>query len=287
VGITTVLVDLKYVPGSGVKCTIDGHMVHVGNPERIQRNGIHVPDSIYTTIMDSDTTAVLGALDNQIIGIITIADPLKPEAANTISMLTDMGIQCWLITGDNQNAAKAISQKLGLTPERVMAQVKPQDKAQKVKKLQNEGYIVAMVGDGINDSPALAQADVGIAIGAGTDIAIEAANIILIKNDLLDVITAIDLSKKTFERIKINYLCAIIYNLLSIPIAAGILYPFLHIQVPPLIAAACMALSSISVVVSSLWLKYYKKPTFPVLRNIYVDEPVGNIGEADKVPLLN
>jgi len=277
---------LWYKPGSGVECSIDGHLVHVGNFEWMQVKGINIPMSISRAIEESLTTTVITALDNQVVGMIAIEDPLKDESAMTIAMLAQMGIECWLITGDNQNTANVISQKLGLTPDRVLAQVKPQDKAKKVKMLQDAGYVVAMVGDGINDSPALAQADVGIAIGAGTDIAVEAANIVLIKNDLLDVITAIDLSKKTFERIRINYVCAIIYNFLSIPIAAGILYPFFAIQVPPLIAAACMAFSSVSVVLSSLWLKNYKKPSFPALRAVRVDVPDGKIKKLEKVSLL-
>jgi len=249
--------------------------------------GINIPASISHSIDESLSTMVVGSLDNQVVGVISIEDPLKPEAPYAITMLGEMGIQCWLITGDNPKNAKAIAHKLGLTTDRVMSQVKPQDKANKVRMLQEDGYIVAMVGDGINDSPALAQADVGIAIGAGTDIAIEAANIVLIKNDLLDVITAIDLSQKTFQRIRINYLFAVIYNLLSIPIAAGILYPTLQIQVPPLIAAACMAFSSVSVVLSSLWLKNYKKPQFPVMRDIQIDITQGKYKKVEKVPLLN
>jgi len=255
-----------YSPGSGIECYIDGHIVHVGNPEFLRNNGIEIPVNIIQKIDESMMTTIIGALDYQVIGSISIDDPLKPEARTTIKMLNSMNIKCWLITGDNAKAAKSIAEKIGIPQERVMSEVKPEHKADQVKLLQKTGYKVAMVGDGINDSPALAQADVGIAIAAGTDIAIEAANIILIKNSLFDVITAIDLSKKTFNRIRINYLCAVIYNLLGIPLAAGILYPILKYQVPPLIAGICMAFSSVSVVLSSLLLKNYKKPVYEEVR---------------------
>jgi Cu+-exporting ATPase len=273
--------DFNYTPGSGIESNIDGHIVHVGNSEFLINNGISIPASITRSIDDSCITTIIGAVDKQVVGSLSIDDPIKPEARATIRKLTSMGIKCWLLTGDNINAAMAIAKKLRLPSERVMAQVKPPQKAGKVKDLQAEGEVVAMVGDGINDSPALAQADVGIAIGAGTDVAVEAANIVLIKNDLFDVITAIDLSQKTFNRIRINYLCACIYNLLGIPIAAGILYPFFAIQVPPLIAGICMAFSSVSVVLSSLLLRYYKKPLIP-------DEPEDKEEDqhAEKVPLI-
>lgn len=145
--------------------------------------------------------------------MIAIEDPIKPEAVEVIRLLREMKIECWMLTGDNERTAAAIAQRIQLTD--YMAEVKPDQKAAKVAELQQRGKVVAMVGDGVNDSPALAQADIGIAIGAGTDIAIESAKIVLIKNDLLDVITAIDLSKKTFYRIQLNYMWAMIYNVLS------------------------------------------------------------------------
>jgi Cu+-exporting ATPase len=255
-------VEFNYLPGRGITSHFDGRTVHVGNVEYIKSLKIDIPAHITKKIDESMMTTIIGAVDNEVIGSISIDDPLKPEARTTIKMLSSMNIKSWLITGDNPNAAKAKAQKIGIPPERVMSQVKPDDKANQVKLLQRAGYIVAMVGDGVNDSPALAQADVGIAIGAGTDIAIDTANIVLIKNSLYDVITAIDLSKTTFKRIQINYLCACIYNVLGIPLAAGVLYPVSQIQVPPLIAGICMAFSSVSVVLSSLWLRYYKKPVF-------------------------
>jgi len=254
--------QFKYFPGSGIESNIDGRVVHVGNVEFLKDNGINIPANILKKIDEKMITTIIGAVDGQVIGSISIDDTIKPEAQVTIKKLESMNIRCWLITGDNSNAALGVAEKIGIPSERVMSQVKPNDKANKVKSLQQEGYIVAMVGDGINDSPALAQADVGIAIGAGTDVAIEAANIVLIKNSLFDVITAIDLSKKTFNRIRINFICAVIYNVLAIPIAAGVLYPIFSRQVPPLIAGICMAFSSVTVVLSSLLLRYYKKPSY-------------------------
>ena len=151
------------------------------------------------------------------VGVISVEDPIKPEAAEVVRLLKEMKIECWMLTGDNDQTAQAIASQLKLT--NYMAEVKPDQKATKVAELQKQGKIVAMVGDGVNDSPALAQADVGIAIGAGTDIAIESAKIVLIKNNLLDVITAIDLSKQTFKRIQLNYMWALLYNVLSTPLS--------------------------------------------------------------------
>uniref|UniRef100_A0A6B2KXX3 P-type Cu(+) transporter n=1 Tax=Arcella intermedia TaxID=1963864 RepID=A0A6B2KXX3_9EUKA len=278
-------IEFKYVPGSGVECNVDQHSIVVGNLEWIKSKDIKVPKSVKKKMKECNTTAIFGAVDGNIEGIILIDDPIKPEAARTLRILNLMKISCWMITGDNAKSAKSISEKIGLPMERVMYQVKPPDKSKKVRELQEEGHVVAMVGDGINDSPALAMSDVGIAIGAGTDIAIEAANIVLIKNDLLDVVTAIDLSKKTVKRIKINYLCALIYNLLSIPIAAGLLYPFFNIQVPPLIAGICMAFSSVSVVLSSLLLKNYKKPSFQI-QELTADTMDPSDTTVEQVPLL-
>lgn len=160
-------------------------------------------------------TYVLVGLRGSLAGVIYVEDPLKPEAFEAIRQLKKMKIECWMITGDNKRTADAVAERLGL--DNVLAEVRPADKSAKVADLQKNGRVVAMVGDGINDSPALAQADVGIAIGAGTDIAIESAKIVLIKSNLLDVITAIDLSKQTFRRIQLNYVWAMIYNVLSAP----------------------------------------------------------------------
>ncbi len=200
-------------------------------------------------------------------GAIAVADTIKPEATLVIRKLKQMGITTWMVTGDNRRTAKAIAKLLHLDDEsQVFAEVLPHNKSSFVQKVQKDnGYIVAMVGDGVNDSPALAVADVGIAIGAGTDIAIETASIVLMRNDLRDVITAIDLSRTTYRRIRLNFLWAFLYNCLGIPLAAGVFYLVVPgMELPPLAAGAAMALSSVSVVTSSLLLRLYKKPQMDV-----------------------
>ena len=204
-------------------------------------------------------TGVLVAVDGELAAAVLIADPVKPEAAAVVARLGAMGIRCVMVSGDNERTARAVGQQVGISE--IHAQVSPAGKAESIKVLQQGGaVVVAMVGDGINDSPALIAADVGMAIGAGTDIAIEAADYVLMRNHLGDVITGIDLSRKTFCRIRWNYVFAMGYNLLAIPIAAGVFYPIVKLRLPPWLAGALMALSSVSVVCSSLLLRLYKKP---------------------------
>ncbi|MBI4018270.1 MAG: HAD-IC family P-type ATPase, partial [Candidatus Aenigmarchaeota archaeon] len=200
-------------------------------------------------------TVMLLAVNKKLVGMVAVADTLKDEAPAAVKQLERMGIEVMMITGDNPRTASAIAAKLGI--KRVLAEVLPQDKAKEIKKLQKEGRIVAMVGDGINDAPALAQADVGIAVGAGTDVAKETGGIILMKNDLRDVITAIELSRKTVRKIKENLFWAFFYNIALIPVAAGVLYPF-GILLNPVYAAIAMALSSVTVVGNSMLLNTYK-----------------------------
>jgi Cu+-exporting ATPase len=244
--------------GRGVAATVLDETVLVGNRAFLLEKSIKIPaetETLITALEQEGETAVLIAAGGEMAGIIAIADTLKPTTKDAITRLRGMGIGVAIITGDNRRTAEAIARQVGI--DTVIAEVLPQDKEAEVKALQEKGEVVAFVGDGINDAPALAQADVGIAIGSGTDVAIESGDIVLIRDDLLDAVAAIQLSKKVMGRIKGNIFWAFAYNAALIPVAAGVLYPSFGITFSPELAALAMAASSVTVVSLSLLLKRY------------------------------
>ncbi|MDZ7318493.1 MAG: heavy metal translocating P-type ATPase [candidate division KSB1 bacterium] len=250
--------DFNALPGLGVEAQCNGDEMLIGNLALMKSRQIAVDFWVtrVTMLADAGKTPILIARNGAVIGLMAIADPIKDESPAAIKKLQNMGLEVVMISGDNQRTAAAIGRHLGI--QRVLAEVLPNEKARQVQALQQEGKIVAMVGDGINDAPALAQADVGIAIGTGTDIAMEAGDITLIKGNLTGVATAIQLSHATMRNIKQNLFGSFIYNILGIPIAAGVLYPFFGLLLNPMIAAAAMAASSVTVVSNALRLKRFK-----------------------------
>lgn len=247
--------------GKGVLARIDGMDAAVGNRALLREMGIEIPEEAERAAIhleEKGNTALLVALGGRVVGVVGVADALKDSSKEAVGKLKEMGFEVLMITGDNPHSAGIVAKEIGI--ERVLAEVLPQDKAREIKRLQEEGKVVAFVGDGINDAPALAQADVGIAIGSGTDVAIESGEIVLIRDDLMDAVAAIELSRKVIGRVKLNLFWAFAYNSVLIPVAAGVLYPTFGIAFRPEFAGLAMAASSVTVVSLSLMLKGYVPP---------------------------
>lgn len=250
--------DFKAIPGAGIQVIINNENILLGNKKLMNDNNIILEalEEKSNVLASQGKTPMYIAVDGKLAGIIAVADVVKESSKKAIEILHDMGIKVAMVTGDNVKTANAIATQVGI--DMVLAEVLPEDKSKEVEKLQNQGKFVAMVGDGINDAPALAKADIGIAIGSGTDVAIESADIVLMKSDLMDVPTAIKLSHETIKNIKQNLFWAFGYNTIGIPVAAGLLYVFGGPLLNPMIAAAAMSLSSVSVVSNALRLKNFK-----------------------------
>ena len=257
----------RSVPGGGIQATLSGEAVLAGNAGYLAQNGVSLAamEADAHRLAEDGKTPLFFAESGRLLGCVAVADVVKPDSAKAIAALRRMGRRVVLLTGDNQRTANAIARQIGV--DQVIAQVLPQDKAKCVAQLQQQGQRVAMVGDGVNDAPALAQADVSLAIGAGTDIAIESADVVLMKSSLLDIPAAMDLSRAVLRNIKQNLFWAFFYNSIGIPVAAGVLYPALHLTLNPMLAAAAMSLSSVCVVSNALRLRGWKPPVFP-------DQPV-------------
>ena len=245
------------IPGKGITAKIQGNVYYAGNQKLIKEQGISCEKALSSIekLSEEGKTPLILADEKQTLGVIGVADVVKPTSAKAIQELKKLGIQVIMLTGDNARTAKAIQKQLDI--DTVIAEVLPQDKEREISRLQEEGKTVAMVGDGLNDAPALARADVGIAIGAGTDVAIESADIVLMKNDLQDVATAIELSKAVIRNIKQNLFWAFFYNVCGIPLAAGVLYPVFGLKLSPMFGAAAMSLSSLFVVSNALRLRFF------------------------------
>lgn len=249
--------DFKQIAGRGLKATVDGVICLGGNLALMKEEKVKdVDENAGLQIAQGGKTPLYFSVDGNFIGIIAIADTIKETSKDAVKELKSMGIEVLMVTGDNEKTATAIGSQVGI--DKVISQVMPQDKEEQVKKLQNQGKKVAMVGDGINDAPALARADVGIAIGAGTDIAMDSADIVLMKSDLLDVSTAIQLSRKVMRNIKQNLFWAFFYNTIGIPVAAGVFYLSFGLRLSPMIGAAAMSFSSVCVVFNALRLRFFK-----------------------------
>jgi Cu+-exporting ATPase len=270
--------NFEAISGQGLKAVIKGKKYYLGNLRLINEQKIDIGnfEDISARFADEGKTPLYFADEDRVWGIIAVADIVKSTSKAAIEELEAMGIEVVMLTGDNKKTAEAIRRQLGIT--RAVAEVLPQDKEREIRKIQDQGRKVAMIGDGINDAPALARADVGIAIGAGTDVAIESADIVLIRSDLMDAVTAVQLSKATIKNIKQNLFWAFIYNTIGIPLAAGVFYGILGWKLNPMFAGAAMSLSSVSVVSNALRLKFFKPKRYTRDAIAYYGEAAENHG---------
>jgi Cu+-exporting ATPase len=250
--------DFTSISGKGVQAIVSGSKILIGNDVFMRDNDIVIEELEHHSrgLQEMGKTVVYSSRDNKPLAIFAIADELKESSVHAVKELGSMGIQVWMLTGDKSKTAQAIAKTVGI--DKVLSEVLPADKAEKVRQLQSEGRVVAMTGDGVNDAPALAQADVGIALGSGTDVSVETGDIVLVKDDLMDVVSGIDLGRKTMTKIKQGFFWALIYNVILIPIAAGVFFPFTGLALRPEFAGLAMALSSVSVVSNALLLGRYK-----------------------------
>jgi Cu2+-exporting ATPase len=250
------VVDFKAITGKGVVGVIDKQKITLGNLALMTTNKIDIDDALMqkvTAAQEQGKTVSYIGVNNKALGYVAISDSIKPSSKKAITELMSKGVHVIMMTGDNQNTAKAVADALNLSD--FQAQCLPEDKLNKIKQLQAQGKIVAMAGDGVNDSPALAQADVGIAMGTGTDVAIQSAEITLIRGDLYGIVKAKKLSYAVMKNIKQNLFFAFIYNILGVPIAAGVLFPIFGVLLSPMIAATAMSFSSVSVITNALRLR--------------------------------
>ncbi len=275
--------NFEAIPGQGLEATVNNKKYYIGNLRLVNEKKININDfeEKSTKLADEGKTPLYFADEQNVLGIIAVADVVKPTSQKAIKEFEAMGIEVVMLTGDNKKTAEAIRRQLGIT--RAVAEVLPQDKEREIRKIQEQGRKVAMIGDGINDAPALARADVGIAIGAGTDVAIESADVVLIRSDLLDAVTAVQLSKSTIRNIKQNLFWAFIYNTIGIPLAAGVFFNLLNWKLNPMFAAGAMSLSSVSVVSNALRLKFFK----PVRMTEEQEKVTGAINNSDDSKVIN
>jgi Cu+-exporting ATPase len=250
--------DFQSVTGKGIQVSVDGYQVLIGNQRLLSDAGVDTSELERRAeeLAAEGKTPMFAAVDGKPAGVVAVADTVKEDSAAAVAALQRLGLEIVMITGDNHRTAEAIARQVGITV--VRAEVLPEDKALEVKRLQAEGKLVGMVGDGINDAPALAQADVGLAIGSGTDVAMEAADITLVSGDLMGIVTALRLSRATMRNIRQNLFFAFAYNTAGIPVAAGVLYPVIGALLNPAIAAVAMAASSLSVLSNSLRLTRFR-----------------------------